>query len=188
MGNRFFGRLLKYEWRYHNIILLLISVVLAWSMVSSAEFAAQVASLGSMGYIGAFFAGAMFSYGLTTPLSIAIVVLLAENLSPLALAAIAACGAVISDYIIFRFVRDGLSKEFGFLVHDLHLHLPPFPKPKWWKKFVPILAGFIIASPLPDELASALFGAVHFKTSKFLVYSYFFNLLGIFVIAYLSAG
>jgi hypothetical protein len=55
-----------------------------------------------------------------------------------------------------------------------------------WKIIIPVIAGLIIASPLPDELAVAIFGAVKYDVKKFLLFSYCFSFLGILAITSLS--
>jgi len=57
---------------------------------------------------------------------------------------------------------------------------------KAWKIFVAILAGLIIASPLPDEIGIALLGMIKYKTKYFLLYSFLLNFIGIFLISYLG--
>ena len=51
-----------------------------------------------------------------------------------------------------------------------------------WKTLVPIFAGFIIASPLPDELGVAIFGAVKYEPRRFLLISYILNFIGILIV------
>jgi hypothetical protein len=50
------------------------------------------------------------------------------------------------------------------------------------KKISPLIAGFIIASPLPDELAAVLLGSENYDYKKFLILAFVFNFLGILFI------
>ncbi|MBI2674999.1 MAG: hypothetical protein HYX24_00960 [Candidatus Aenigmarchaeota archaeon] len=172
----------RYEWRYHNILLLLASAAVAYYLFQADFVQRFIDGLGGLGYVGTFFVGAMFAYGFSTPVAIALLLLLGHSLNPLLIAAIGASGAMISDYLIFRFVRDKLSRDIMFLIKDLGLRLDGH-RIRRWKPFIPLIAGFIIASPLPDELASALLGGIHFNPRKFLLYSYVFNFIGILLIS-----
>jgi len=58
---------------------------------------------------------------------------------------------------------------------------------KVWKALIPVIAGLIIASPLPDEIGVALFGASKFEPKKFVFISYFLNFLGILIITSLGS-
>ncbi len=187
MGWHFWKTIKRYEWRYHNIILLSASVIAAYYIMRNEVAQELISGLGDLGYIGAFFGGLLFSYGLTTAPAFAILFLLGKSLNPIVIALIGAMGSVVSDYIIFKFVRDRLSRDIMFLLKDLGIRLHIL-KVHRWKSLVPILAGFIIASPLPDELALALLGGVHFDTRKFIAYAYAFNAIGIFFIAAAGGG
>ena len=50
-----------------------------------------------------------------------------------------------------------------------------------------VIAAIIIASPLPDEIGAAIFGALKVKTKYFLVISYTLNFLGILTVAWLGS-
>jgi uncharacterized membrane protein YdjX (TVP38/TMEM64 family) len=97
---------------------------------------------------------------------------------------VGACGAMISDYLIFRFVRDRLVKEIRrtereILGHEIQFKINPNGLAA---KIIPIFAGIIIASPLPDEIGIALLSVAKIKTRTFLQYSFILNLVGIFTI------
>jgi uncharacterized membrane protein YdjX (TVP38/TMEM64 family) len=55
-------------------------------------------------------------------------------------------------------------------------------KSKIFHHLMPIIAGFIIATPLPDELVGILFGSVKFDMKKFLILSLVLHFITIFVI------
>jgi uncharacterized membrane protein YdjX (TVP38/TMEM64 family) len=206
-ANRTFSKILKvlreFEWKHRNIILLMISILIAWFLFQFHGTHVFLQKLGSFGYLGSFLAGIMFTYAFTVAPATSIILVLGETLNPILIALIGATGAVISDYLIFRFVRDKLMDEIKLLSKEIDEFSKPISemviKQKVriliWKKIsrsrilkmiIPIVAGLIIASPLPDEIGVALFGATRFERRKFLLISYLLNFLGILVIGYLG--
>lgn len=206
----------KYQWKYRNIFYLLISFLVAYFILTSNPVVAFIQKLGNFGYPAAFVSGMFFTYGLTTAPATAAIYNLGQSINPFMIAFLGAFGAMISDYIIFKFVRKRLLKEIKMLsgeISDLTKKEISFiskgtrrltksfsdlffweefririwrtiSRSKIWQIIIPIFAGIIIASPLPDELGVAIFGAVRFPTKKFLFFAYIFNFIGIFMIAY----
>lgn len=194
----------KFEWKHRNLILLAISVIFAYYVLKSEHIFQFLSRLESLGYIGSLIIGAFLPYGLTVAPATATIYLLSKNLNPALLAFFGAFGAAISDYMIFRFVRDRLMREIKLLSEEIDKLTKPvsslvftdeirvilwrkISRSKIWKTLIPMLAGFIIASPLPDELGAALFGAVKFDQKKFLTYVYSLHFLGILTIALIGA-
>lgn len=50
------------------------------------------------------------------------------------------------------------------------------------KKISPLIAGFIIASPIPDEFAAVLFGIEKYKLRDFLILTFVSKFIGILFI------
>jgi hypothetical protein len=95
---------------------------------------------------------------------------------------------MIGNYVIFRLVRDRLAQEMASLSKDLKwkmtgIHLK-VKQSRILKRFLPLVAGLIFASPLPDEIAVAMLGASHYDAKKFLLYSFVFHFAGFMVIGY----
>ena len=189
----------KFQWKYRNIILLAISFVLAYHVLKNVHIVSFIESLGTFGYPASFIAGLFFTYGLTTVPATAAIYNLGQNLNPFLIAFIGAFGSVISDYLIFKFVRDKLSHEIIALSKAINRLRKPISslileegllvgswrkisRSKILQTLLPIIAGFIIASPLPDELGVALFGAIKFNPKKFIFIAYLFNFVGILAI------
>ncbi len=193
----------KFEWKHRNIILFVASLIVAWFLLESPAIHELLEGIGSLGYLGAFLGGILFTYALTVAPGTAVIFILGDTLNPFFIAFIGAFGSVLSDYLIFRFVRDRLLGEIKLLAREVQGFTKPvtniiFPKhlqimtwkaishSKTLKYVIPVIAGFIIASPLPDELGVALFGAVKFKVKNFLAISYLLNFLGILTISVLG--
>ncbi|MCX6711622.1 MAG: hypothetical protein NT139_01115, partial [Candidatus Woesearchaeota archaeon] len=97
-------------------------------------------------------------------------------------------GALIGDLMIFSFIRlsfkdeiNRISKERIFLYINRKI-------PKVMRKYIiPIFAGFLIASPLPDEIGVALLASSrNISIRLFSIISYCLNTTGIFILLCLS--
>ena len=174
----------KLVWNYKNLILLIISIIIAIFILKSEFTKTFILSLGRLEYLGVFISGLFFSYGLTTAPSISMLYLLSRNLHPVDVAAFGAIGAFLSDYLIFKFVKHSLSDEIKKLSNKIRFH-PHLNKTyiKILKKLAPLIAGIIIASPLPDELAASILGSINVSDKKFILISLGSNFIGILIIA-----
>ncbi len=191
----------EYQWKYRNLILLALSFVFAYYMLKTPQIVSLIENLGNLGYPASFVAGMLFSYGITTVPATAALFTLGKTINPFLIAALGASGTVISDYIIFRIVRDKLLGEINLLSKDVRTLTKPvsalffweelrvriwkaISHSKIWNLIVPVIGGLIIASPLPDELGVAIFGAIKFEPKKFILVAYLLNFVGIFIVAY----
>lgn len=142
---------------------------------------------GNWSYLGAFITGMFYTYSLSSPPASAVFFIISKSLNPFFAAAIGGFGAMIGDLIIFKFIKTEILPEARLLAEDLRL-----PRIKSHKlihilhKIVPFVGGFVIASPLPDEVGAALFGAIEYDTKKFMIISWICNTLGLLVIALLG--
>ena len=181
----------QFEFKHHNMIFLIVSVILAYVLVNTPVVYRAIESIGGFGHIGSFVAGSLFTYGLTTAPATAALFILGKTLqNPFLVALVGAAGAVVSDYLIFRFVRGRLIEEIEETEKEIlgrKIRIKIDPK-GFAAKFIPVIAGLIIASPLPDEFGVAVFGAAKIRTRKFLQYAFFFNFIGIFIIASLGVA
>ena len=194
------GEIKKFEWKYHNLILLIISIIIAYYILKFKPISSFIDGLSYFGYAASLILGMLFAYALTAVPATAALYNLGQSLNPLIIAFIGAFGSVIADYLIFRFVRDKLINEIKLLSEEINQLTKPvsnlvFPerirviiwrkifRSKIWKTLVPIFAGFIIASPLPDELGVAIFGAAKYEPRRFLLISYILNFIGILIVA-----
>lgn len=179
----------KFQWKYRNLIFLTISVLFAYFMLQNAAIISYIEDVGHLGYIGAFISGTFFSYGLTTPPATAATYILGKTLNPFLIAFIGAFGALMSDFLIFRFVRDNLLEELETATRELKIpteQLGRLKRSKTFLRIAPVIAGFILASPLPDELAAALFALTNYNPKHFAIFSYTSNFLGLLAISWLG--
>ncbi len=175
----------EYTWTHRNTILFILSILLSYILLTSQYTHDLISSLGNFGYLGSFIVGMFYTYTLTVAPATVSLFVLGETLNPLLLALTGAAGAVLSDYIIYRFVKNTFVKEleeFPTIKRSMHNTIKAVRKSKVLKYYIPLIAGLIIASPLPDELGAGMLGMIKFRPKKFLMYSYFFNFLGILII------
>jgi membrane protein DedA with SNARE-associated domain len=184
------NRIEEFEWKHRNLIFLLLSVIIATIILKSAFIQDFIKNIGIFGYLGSFIVGLFFPYGLTTVPATATFLILAKDLNPFFVALIGAIGALISDYLIFRFIGKKVIVSFEEIASDIPKKLENdiektmrrIRKSKIFHHLMPIIAGFIIATPLPDELVGILFGSVKFDMKKFLILSLVLHFITIFVI------
>jgi len=140
-------------------------------------------NLGAVAFVG----GLLYSYSVTTPISLLFFHALNGNLAVLAL--IAAFGSMIADYAIFRLVKDKLISELEAFVKDeigfdignyLRKAYNVLQNSKVGKLvLMPTLASLVIASPLPDEIGIGMLASFKLDDRVFMVISFILNFLGI---------
>ena len=180
---------LKYYfgWRYKNTIFLLFSLVLLYLFAGRPEVKSFIELIGGFGYFGAFLVGIMFVSTFTVAPSLMILYRLAETLNPFIVAILAGIGAVIGDYIIFRYYRDKIFTELKHLFKKLKgpYVFKIFTTP-YFAWLTPLLGAAIIASPLPDEVGVGILGISKISTWKFVIVSFILNAAGIFIVVTLA--
>jgi hypothetical protein len=149
-----------------------------------------IAQIGSLGYVSAFFAGIFFVSIFTVAPSSIIIFDLANQLNAFGVAILAGAGAVVGDYIIYRFLKDRVFDELKIIIDKV-------PRPKFLLKFfltpyfswlVPLWGALIIASPLPDELGVSILGLSKISRLQFIFVTFFLNTVGIMAIVALAGA
>lgn len=171
------------SWAFKNITLTWFGVIFAF-LIFKLDFVHYfLTHLGYFGYVGAFFAGFLFVSVFTLPTALVILVILAENLSPWQIGISAGAGAVLGDFLIFRFIQNSLLNELFSLYSIIDrnkilfrvLHLKHF---SW---ILPLIGVIVIASPLPDEIGLGLLGMSKIKTWQFVLVTFLLNSIGVFL-------
>jgi len=182
---------LKKKWhRYHykNLTYLAIRLIVSLLLLKNSFFQSILLQLGNFGYIGAFIGGILFVSTFTISIGAVILLTLTKYLHPVEIGLIAGLGAVITNLIIFKLIKNNeLTEEikhfFNYFGGDKVSHLL---HSKYFSWSLPVIGALIIASPLPDELGVSLIGISRMQTSKFVIMSFFLNSIGIFLAV--SAG
>lgn len=172
------------HWKYKNLTFLFFSLVLAYVALRNEILHGYLLHLGNFGYIGAFLAGILFVSTFTVATGAIILLVLAETLSPIEIGLIAGLGAVVGDFVIFRFVKDDLVREIKqiYNIFDKRHHFKKVLHSKYFSWTLPVVGAIIIASPLPDEIGVSLMGISKLKTYQFLLVSFILNAVGIFLV------
>lgn len=175
------------DWRYKNLTILVFGLAVALFLSKNENFHSFLLNLGDLGYLGALVAGMLFVSIFTVATSAIILLVLAEKLSPIMIGLIAGLGAVLGDYLIFRFIKDRLAREIEPIYNSLggsylNRTIKAVFKTKYFSLFIPVIGALIIASPFPDEIGIGLMGFSKLKTYQFLIVAFILNAIGIFIV------
>ncbi len=179
---------MRYKNNYPKITALLCTYAFTYVLFQLGLFDVLPNLLQGYGYITMFAAGLLFSFGFTTPFAIAIFIEMAPAVNPLLGAIVGGAGAMLSDLLIFKFIRFSFMNEIKRLKR-----LPLF---RWMmkreKEAVPTqiqkyiawsIAGIIIASPLPDEIGvSVLSGDTHVHGKPFAAFCFAMDAIGVLIV------
>lgn len=170
--------------KYPKFYLLILTFFLAYILFTQRIFLPLRLSLIALDYTGIFLTGMLYSYSFTASTATAALLLLAKEHEILITGILAGFGALISDLLIFKFIRTTFQDEIKKLSNEkfifyINRKIPGFLR----KSIVPIIAAILIASPLPDEIGVSLFAAAtKISINKFSIISYTLNTAGIFII------
>jgi hypothetical protein len=170
--------------KYPKLLFLIFTFFIAYILFRGKNFSLFHNSLLRLGYFGTFLAGILFTYGFTAAPATAILLIFAQEQNILFSGLIAGFGALIGDLLIFKFIRYSFADEIEKLSKEKISNQLSNKIPNFLKKYlIPVLAGFIIASPLPDEIGVSLLAvSMTISAKMFSVISYILNTAGIFVI------
>jgi hypothetical protein len=135
--------------------------------------------------------GFMYSFSFTSAVATASFLHLNNLYNPAFLAVLGGASAMISDILLFNFLKTGFLDEIKALFRNLSgcfpfAHLSSLSQGHW---FLPlgILIGFIIIiSPLPDEIGVAVLAFYNLRFRNFAGLTFLLNGLGIYLISSLG--
>lgn len=173
----------KYNQLIFRCSILLLSLSLSYFILKSEHFKNLLEVVLPVQFLGEFFAGMLYTSFLTTPVSIAILALIAEEGNPVIAALIAGAGATFGDLLIVKFFRDKLNRDFSMITNHPLIKKADRLLIKYKLEMVkPILGLLVIASPFPDELGLLLLGATDLKINQLIPLTYIMNTIGILLI------
>lgn len=179
-----------FNFKYPKIFGLIIAIILAYIIFTNPLVDNFVLGLDKLEYLGVFIAGMLFSFGFTAPFSAGFFIVL--NPSNIWLAGvIGGLGAMISDLLIFKFIRFSFRDEFNNLTKEkaskrLKSKINKITGNKIRIYLMYIFAGFLIASPLPDEAGIIMFaGLTKIKTKFLALIGFLLNTLGILILMWI---
>jgi hypothetical protein len=166
--------------------LIIVSIGFAIFIVKTGIVHQFIATFDNFQYFSIILAGIFFTSAFTTAPSIALLGTFAETTPLPILVVLGGLGAVLGDYIIFRFVKDRVSEDIRYLLSFSKGHrFSAIFRTQLFRFFVPFVGALIIASPFPDEIGVAMLGLSRVKNRTFFLLSFVFNSVGIFAIGWL---
>lgn len=177
-----------YMSKYPKFLLLFITFIIAYLLFYSKDYGPFQNFIVELGYAGTFAAGILFTYGFTSAPATAIFLILAGHQNIYLASFIGGLGALIGDLFIFSFIRQSFADEIMKLSREKIVSYFNGKMPGIIKKYtLPVVAGFIIASPLPDEIGVAMLAASRAISTKiFVLMSYVLNTAGILAIYFVG--
>lgn len=171
------------RWKYKNTFMLLVSLVAFFWLAKTPLVDILIKQVGTFGYLGAFVTGIFFVSTFTVAPAAVILFNLADTLHPLEVALLAGLGAMLGDYIIFRFMKDRVFEELMPLIRKLHTpRLKTLFKSPYFAWVLPVVGALVIASPLPDEAGVTMLGLSKIKKWQFFLLAFVLNAAGIFIV------
>jgi uncharacterized membrane protein YdjX (TVP38/TMEM64 family) len=151
---------MKSKFKYPKLALLGIVIVLTYILFRTTEIGNFISNLGVLKGLGIFIVGILYPFSFTSPLSAAFF-LTVDNGNIFLTSLIGGLGGMVSDLILFRFVRISFTDEFYKLKNEQIIKkLRNWARKKMHKHVRTILLHlftfFLIASPLPDEAGIVL--------------------------------
>ena len=172
---------------FRDLALVVLSVFIAIILAKTGALKDLIASTQEMRFIGSFMAGILFVSVFTVAPATVTLGEIAQSNSVIVVAIFGGLGALVGDFLIFRFARDRISQDFTYLVKiSKSERLVSIFKLKLFRLLIPFIGALIVASPLPDEVGLAMLGLSRIKTSVFIPLSFLLNSAGILIIGLIA--
>lgn len=179
--------MMKIKIKYPKFLLLIITVVIACILFGNKDMVFVQNFLKSFGIFGGFFTGIFFVYSFTAIPASAVFLILAKQQNIFFLGITGGIGALVGDLLIFYFIRHSFSDEIELLAKEKFIVWINKKIPKFLRYYImPILAGIMIASPLPDEIGIAMLASSRLSTRVFSALSLLLNTAGIFAVVWIG--
>jgi len=174
----------------HNIMrdlaVVVFSIIIAVVLVKTGVLLGLLQSIGGASYLVSFFGGMFFVSVFTVAPALVVLVEAAQTNSPVAVAFFGGLGALLGDLLIFRFIRDSLSRSLLDIILKKENRITAFFRLKFFRVFGPLIGAFFIISPFPDEVGLMLMGMSNVDTKLFIPLSFSLNFIGILILGLLA--
>ena len=162
--------------------IFIVSLSIAWWLIKTGFLNNFIDKILAFKFLAEFISGMLYTSFLTTPIAIAMFLVIAQDSNPIFIALLGGLGGALADFLIVRFFRDNskdineASKEFQIqklyqILKALHIEF-----------IIPIIGALIIASPFPDELGLLMLGASKLKYHQLFLITYILDTAGILLI------
>ena len=178
----------KHRIKYPHLLLLLFTFILSGVILYEGKTYPSIHNfIVSLNYLGVFLSGIFYAYGFTAAPATAVLLVLAKEQNIILAGLIGGLGALLSDVLIFMFVKSVFSKEIKKLEREKIVRFIEKEEKKlfghYQKYILASFAGILIASPLPTEMGVSLLALFrHISIKKFMLFAYILHTLGIFII------
>ncbi len=171
-----------------DLSIIFFSILMTLVLIKTEALSTILNGAVSLKLLGSFIAGIFFTSVFTTVPAIVTLGEISLHNSLYLTALFGACGAVLGDLVIFRFIRDRLSEHLTVLMeHTTYWkRVRALFRLRYFRWLTFLLGGLIISSPFPDEIAISLLGFSKMKTRTFIPLSFIFNFIGIILIGLVS--
>ncbi|HRZ85516.1 MAG TPA: hypothetical protein P5277_01925 [Candidatus Paceibacterota bacterium] len=184
-----------FKFKYPKIAILFTLIIFAYWLFTNQNVSYFFNSLGKISYLGYFISGVFFALGFTAPFSAGFFI--TSHPSNIFLSAlVGGLGVAFSIVLLFNIIRFSFKDEIIKLKNSKFIkkaeaktrkeesHL--FPK-KYIKKLnhylIYVFAGFLIASPLPDEFGLIMLASIsHIKSIPLAIITFILSTIGIFIL------
>ncbi|MBI2314533.1 hypothetical protein HYU93_00515 [Candidatus Daviesbacteria bacterium] len=163
--------------------LFILSLSSAWWLIKSGYLNSLVETVLPIRFASEILAGMFYTSFLTSPIALAMLIVLAEENNPILTALLAGFGAALGDFLIVRFFRAEISSDLKQVSKGFQLQkINTFLQKAHLGFLVPVLGAFIVASPIPDEIGLLMLGVSHLKYREIAILTYILNTAGILLI------
>ena len=171
------------NWKYKNLTFLLISLVALFFLAGTSYASDFIRYIGNLGYIGAVLTGIFFVSTYTVAPASVVLFHLARELNPILIAICGGIGAMIGDYLVFRYFKDHVFEELKMMFSGFHqTFLEKILNSPFFAWITPVVGAILIASPFPDEIGIMMMGFSKIRKLHFFVITFLLNSLGILLV------
>lgn len=177
--------------KYPKFAGLIAAIILAYFIFRHLAIGDIFSKLGAFSYLGVFIAGMCYSFGFTAPFSTGFFFALHPG-NVLLAGMIGGIGAMFSDLFIFQFIRISFKDEIEKIKKEkISVYIRNCTRRilgrKIRKFLLLLIAGILIASPLPNETGIVIIaGFTKMKSKVIAAIGFILGTLGILTIIYLG--
>lgn len=164
-----------------DLFIISFSIIVAVILIKSDAVIILINSTQEYQILASFIAGIFYTSIFTVAPASAAIIEMAQKINPLLIALVGGFGALLGDYIIFRYIKDNLSGYIATIARKIRRE--SILESKIFSFSFALIGAVIVAAPLPDEIGLALMGITKMRTLYFVPISYLLNSIGIFVLA-----
>lgn len=170
-----------------DLAIVALSIFVAIILAETGTIENLVTSTRELKYLGSFVAGILFVSVFTAAPATVALGEIAQSNSVIAVAIIGGLGALAGDLVIFRFIKNKVSRDLSYLVNiSKSERFASIFKLRIFKWLIPFIGALIVASPLPDEIGLAMLGLSKMRVSIFIPLSFVLNSIGILIIGLIA--